>query len=258
MGAFDGWFRIPSPGYTVFWTMPETCVDPNFLISRLIGSSLEKVESLVVHSTRWNVDGFLDALSTLDPSCALRLLSMGPHLHFVDSYSSRLELYGRPLAHHGMDVRYVTDTCKARGPGTVSEVFREIREEFKLENFLGVENSLTDLATDMGEYQHTKLFSDIVCEMRARGGTMIGVADWYSHGETYKANIIHLADASLLWGITSGGNKAKYLLPIKRCDASSASSYNALPYDLDAGGIAVRSDRDVQSASEGAPDVLYR
>jgi hypothetical protein len=254
---FDQWFLLPSPGYTVFWTMPETGRDPGALISSLIGSSLDGAGSFVAHSTRSNIDGFLEDLSTYDPRCTLQLLSIGGSLHFIDSYSSKLDLFGQPIESDGMDVRYVTDTCKPRGAGTLSEVFRELREECNLENFIGMENSLSDLAMDMGEYQHIRLFGDTVCRMRSRRGTMVGIADWYSHGETYKANIIHLSDASLLWGISSGGRKTKYLLPIKRSHVSSAASFEPRPYDLHGMTLRLLSGRVSRAASEGSQEGLY-
>ncbi len=237
---FDEWFRIPSPGYTVFWVMPETSADPASFIANWIISSIPKAKSFLAHCTRSNIDGFMKGLSSLNPRCASGLLSLGPNMHFLDSYSVKLELFGEPLKHYNsLDIRYVTDVSNLRGAGTVSYVLRELREECSLNNFVGIENSLTDLAMDMGESQHIRLFSEIVSKVVSRHGTMIGIADWYSHGEIYKANIIHIANASILWGITSGSSKTKYLLPIKRDGVCPASLYEPQPYDVGPSGLRI-------------------
>ena len=256
---FDDWFKIPSPGYTVFWVMPETCNDPERLISSWIRSSIHRVEGFVAHCTRSNIDGFLKGLSSVNPVCASSLLSMGAKMHFLDSYSARLELFGEPLQHHdGPDIRYITDPSNLRGAGTVSEVLRELREDCNLSNFIGIENNLTDLAMDMGEFQHTRLFSDMISKMRSRNGTMIGIVDWYSHGEVYKANLIHLADASVLWGITSGSSKTKYLLPIKRGRVSPASSFEPQPYDVGPSFFKILPCKPQMVRKAQSPENCYR
>ncbi len=179
-------------------------------------------------------------------------------MHFLDSYSARLEMFGGPLRdYQGLDIRYVTDTCRIRGAGTLSDVMRELREECHLEDFVGIENSLTDLAMDMGEAQHAKLFSELVSRMRSRRGTMIGMADWYSHGELYKASIIHLADASILWGITSGSNKVKYLLPIKRSEAAPASSYEPQPYSVGPSRFEILPAKPGPARNVQSPEACY-
>jgi len=230
---FDSWYEIPSPGYTLFWTMPETYSDPDFLMARWIGSSAGAVGTVLAHCTRHNIDGFLRSISLLDPDCLAQLLGMGSNMHFVDSYSVRLEFFGRPVGNHdGLDVRYVTQNSKPSGTGTVSDIFRELKDEYRLSDFIGFENNLTDIAMGMGEFQHMKLFSEMVSRIKSRGGTMIGIADWYSHDETYKASLIHMADAAMLWGITSGNRKTKYLLPIKRSEISPASGFEVQPYEI--------------------------
>jgi len=240
ISGFDEWFRMPSPGYTVFWVMPETSADPGSFIANWIRSSIPRAKSFLAHCTRSNIDGFLKGLSSENPGCASGLLSLGPNMHFLDSYSVRLELFGEPLKDYtALDIRYVTDISNLRGAGTVSHVLRELREECALRNFMGIEDNLTDLAMDLGEAQHIRLFSEMVTKTVSRRGTMIGIADWYSHGEIYKANIIHIADASILWGITSGSSKTKYLLPIKRDGVSPASLYEPKPYDTGPAGLRI-------------------
>jgi hypothetical protein len=254
--GFDGWFGIPSPGYTLFWTMPETAQDPKCLMSRWIAEVVDRAEGFLAHCTRYDLDGFLSDLSRYEPALTGRLISMGERMHFVDSYSKRLDSFGAPTHQEGLDVRYVTETGKARGCGTVSEVLSELREECALAHFFGIENNLSDLAMDMGEYQHVRLFSDFAHETRSRDGTIIGFADWYSHGETYKANLIHLADASMLWGITSGNTKMKYLLPIKRPVPSAAGSYEAKAYDISRSRIEISARELVRQAR--MPENCYR
>jgi len=255
---FDKWYEIPSPGYTIFWTMPETYRDPDFLITRLIGHSAGVVSAVLAHCTRHNIDGFLRNISLLDPDCLGQLMGMGVNMHFIDSYSVRLELFGRPVGNHdGLDVRYVTENSKPSGTGTVSDIFRELGDEFMLSDFVGFENNLTDIAMGMGEFQHMRLFSEMVSRIKSREGTMIGIADWYSHDETYKASLIHMADAALLWGITSGNKKTKYLLPIKRREISPASGFEVQPYEI--GGSSMRlAAETTRSVAPQLHDTFYR
>jgi hypothetical protein len=256
---FDSWFEIPSPGYTIFWTMPETHRDPDFLITRWIESHPEDTGGFLAHCTRYDVDGFLRRISSLDPGCLNKLLGMGADMHFVDSYSVRLELFGRPVGEHdGLDVRYVTENSKARGAGTISDVLREIREEFSLDGYIGLENNITDLAIEMGEFQHLRLFSEMVDRAKCADGTMIGIADWYSHDEVYKASIIHLADAAMLWGITSGNNKTKYLLPIKREEISPATGFHARHYEISKANMRLHTHNPRNSSIPQAHEDLYR
>jgi len=242
IGGFDRWFEIPTPGYTIFWVMPETSSDPERLIWSWIRSGLKDAEAFLAHCTRLDVEGFFDRLSSQDAGCASTLLSLGSDMHFLDSYSVRLDLFGGPVREYdGIDIRYVTDTASLRGPGSVSQTFAQLREECGLKRFIGFEDNLTDLALSMGERQHAYLFSQIVSSVRSRDGTIIGLADWYSHGEIYKANLIHLSDASILFGITSGSSKTKYLLPIKRRRAFPASAYEPKPYRVGEGSFQLLS-----------------
>jgi hypothetical protein len=183
---------------------------------------------------------------------------MGGDMHFVDSYSVKLEFFGWPVGDHdGLDVRYVTENSKTRGSGTISDVFREIGDECSLTDFVGFENNLTDITMGMGEFQHLRLFSEMTMLVRSRKGTMIGVADWYSHEETYKASLIHLADAAVLWGITSGNKKTKYLLPIKRREISPASGFEVRPYEIGSSFMRL-SSRDEPTLSPQLHEDLYR
>ena len=244
LGEFEHWFLLPSPGYTVFWVMPETTGDYMVVLLRWIRSLLPKAQNVLFHSTRQTVDDFLSLLRSLDPQTSREVSSMGGRVHFVDSYSCRLRLFGGPVGNSdGVDVRYVTDPSHLEGPGSVLDAYRGLDADGSLEGCIGLEWSLTDLAVDMGEQAHSKLFASILPTLRFNGATIVGIADWYSHSETYKARLIHLSDASILWGVTSGQKKAKYLLPVKRPSPAPASYYEPVGYEVAPGFFRLSSRR---------------
>jgi len=254
---FDSWFRIPSPGYTIFLVMPETWLDPFTFISSWIMENTREAD-LVVLSTRSTIDGLLEMLSHIDPSCSTHLASMDSRLHFVDCYSSRLDLFGLPSRHRDADIRYVVNPREHMGAGTVLGVMRELRTQGGPRGFLALEYSLSDIAVDLGEAGHVPVFSEMVLNSRSRRGTVIGIADWYSHREIYKARLIQISDASLLWGISSGDRKTKYILPIKRGRVNPAKRFEPKPYSISGSDLFFSTSATVPIQTPLAQEDCYR
>ncbi len=245
-GLFQGWFPIPSPGYTLFWVMPETHLDPLRLVSTWLLME-GTARDLVVLSTCWTIDEFLERVGDLEIGSWEMMTELGKRLHFLDCHSANLQLFGTPDRNKNHDLRYVVDTSATSGPGSLREVIHELWRESNPHDFLGLEFNLTDIAMDMGEREHISLFAHLLSGLKSRKGTVIGMADWYSHPETYKARMIHLADASLLWGVSSGERKAKYLLPIKRSVASSAEAFQPRVYRASGDGFQITANDETPS-----------